>query len=84
MGRRTAETRREEIIMIHREVEEFYIRKLEQARDLVSQVAGFYYLSANSRGLYNQLHTIEQKLTSVIYDAREWQRTHDKFGNSVR
>ena len=65
--------------MIRRMVDEYDIRKLEQARDLVSQVAGFYYLSANSGGLYNRLHTIEQKLTSVIYDAREYQKMHDTF-----
>lgn len=62
--------------MIHRMIDEYDIRKLEQARDLVSQVAGFYYLSTNSRDFYNRLHTIEQKLTSAIYDAREYKKTH--------
>ena len=65
--------------MIHRLVDEYDILKLEQARDLVSEVAGFYYMSANSRDLYNRLHTIEQKLTSVVYDAREYQKAHDTF-----
>lgn len=67
--------------MIHRQVEEYDIRKLEQARDFVGQVAGYYYMSTNGRDLYDRLHTIEKKLTSVIYDAREYQRTHDRFRN---
>jgi len=70
--------------MIHRQVDEYDIRKLEQALDLVGQVAGYYYMSTNSRDLYDRLHTIERKLTSVIYDAREYQRTHDRFGNRRR
>lgn len=68
--------------MLHRLVDEYDIRKLEQARDLVSQVAGFYYMSVNSRDLYNRLHTIEQKLTSVIFDAREYQKTHERWEES--
>lgn len=34
--------------MIHRKVEEFDIKRLEQARDLVESVANHYYMSANS------------------------------------
>lgn len=67
--------------MIHREVEEFDIRKLEQARNLVDEVAGYYYMSTNSRDLYDRLKTVTKKLTSLICDAREYQRTHDRFGN---
>lgn len=67
--------------MIYREVEEFDIRKLEQARDLVDEVADYYYTSTNSRGLYDRLQTVTKKLTSLIRDAREYQMTHDRFGN---
>lgn len=59
--------------MIHRHVEEFDIRKLEQARDLVDEVLGYYYLSVNSGDFCDRLGTIRKKLTSVIYDAREYQ-----------
>jgi len=37
--------------MIHRLVDEYDIRKLEQALDLVGQVAGYYYMSTNGRDL---------------------------------
>lgn len=67
--------------MIHREVEEFDIQRLEQARDLVEKVADYYYTSVNSRDLIDRLQTITKKLESVICDAREYQRTHDRFGN---
>jgi hypothetical protein len=67
--------------MIHREVDEFDIRRLEEARDLVEKVAGYYYMSTNSRDLIDRLQTITKKLESVIYDAREYQRAHDRFGN---
>lgn len=67
--------------MIHREVEEFDIRKLEQARDLVDEVAGYYYMSTNSRDLYDRLQTVTKKLTGLIFEAREYQKTHDRFGN---
>lgn len=67
--------------MIHRRVDELDIEKLEQARDLVGEVAGYYYMSTNSRNLYDRLHTIEKKLTSVICDARAYQMTHDHFWN---
>ena len=67
--------------MIHREVEEFDIRKLEQARTLVDEVADYYYTSTNSRDLYGRLETVIKKLNSIIRDAREYQRTHDRFGN---
>lgn len=60
--------------MIHRYVEEFDIRKLEQARDLVEQVSGFYYLSANSRDLFERLSTVVNKLQAVITEAREYNK----------
>lgn len=68
--------------MLHRRVDEYDIRKLEQARDLVSEVASFYYMTANGRTLYDRLHTIERKLTSVIDDAREYQKTHERWEES--
>lgn len=67
--------------MIKRKVEEFDIRKLEAARDLVEEVFGYYYLSENSRDLCDRLSTIVRKLQSIITDAREWQKTHDRLGN---
>lgn len=67
--------------MIHREVEEFDIRKLEQAKELVEEVANYYFSSANSRGLVNRLDTVRSKLIDIIADAREYKRTHDRFGN---
>ena len=67
--------------MIHREVEEFDIKRIEEARDLVEKVSGYYYMCANSRDLIDRLQTITRKLESVIYDAREYQRTYDRFGN---
>lgn len=67
--------------MIHREVEEFDIRKLEDARDAVQAVWNYYYSSTNSANLCKRLGTVVGKLTDIIVDAREWQRTHDKFGN---
>lgn len=67
--------------MIHREVEEFDIQKLEKARTLVEEVDDYYYTSINSRDLHDRLQTIIKKTTSIIDDAREWQSTHDRFGN---
>lgn len=69
--------------MIHRQVDEFDIRKLEQAKELVEQVANYYYASANSKGLVNRLDTIRGKLVDVINDAKEYQQTHDKLGNKL-
>lgn len=68
--------------MLHRRVDEYDIRKLEQARKLVSEVAGFYYMSVNGRTLYDRLRTIEKKLTSVINDAREYDKTHERWEES--
>ena len=60
--------------MIHRYIEEFDIRKLEKARDLVEEVSGFYYMSVNSGDLCDRLSTITKKLQSVITEAREYNK----------
>lgn len=65
--------------MIHRQVEEFDIRKLEEARNLIQSVMDYYYTSRNSRNLCNRLDTILYKLTDIINDAREYQSTHYKW-----
>ena len=67
--------------MIRRQVDEFDIRKLEDARDAVQAVWNYYYSSAKSAGLCNRLGTVVGKLTDIIVDAREWQRIHDVHGN---
>lgn len=74
---------KEGTFLIHRRVDEFDIRKLEDARNLIEQVANYYFSSANSKDLCSRLDTIRNKLTSVILEAREWNRTHDHFGNRL-
>lgn len=70
--------------MIHRQVDEYDIEKLERARQMVDSVEAYYYTSENSRDLTNRLDTISRKLSGIIADAREWNRTHDRFGNKIR
>lgn len=65
--------------MIHRMVEEFDIRKLEEARDLIEQVSGFYYMSVNSGDLCSRLNTITNKLQAVITEAREYNKGIGRF-----
>ena len=67
--------------MIHRRVDEFDIRMLEAARDSVERVADYYFSSANSRDLCSRLDTVIKKLTDIVCEAREWNRTHDIHGN---
>ncbi len=65
--------------MIHRMVDEFDIRKLEEARDLIEQVSGFYYMSVNSGDLCSRLNTITNKLQAVISEAREYNKGIGRF-----
>ena len=65
--------------MIYRMVDEFDIRKLEEARDLVEQVSGFYYMSVNSGDLCSRLNTITNKLQAVITEAREYNKGVGRF-----
>jgi len=65
--------------MIHRYIEEFDIRKLERARDLVEQVSGYYYMTTKSRDLSDRLSTVVKKLQSVISEAREYNKRAGKW-----
>lgn len=67
--------------MINRQVDEFDIRKLEDAKRLVEEVANYYYASVNSKSLVSRLDTIRNKLIDVITDAREYQRMHGRMWN---
>lgn len=67
--------------MIKRQIDEFDIRKLEEAKKLVEEVSNFYFGSTNSRDLVRRLDTVSNKLIAIIADAREYRRTHDRFGN---
>ena len=57
-------------IVIAQIVEEYDVRKLEKALELVKEVVDYYYGSPNSRDLCERLDTICRKLTAVVTEAR--------------